>query len=413
MTVEEKKKEEERIRSEFPFFETHPGEVYLDNSATTQKPRCVLEAVSRFYEKSNANPLRGLYQLSLSATEAYENARETVRGFIGAREAAEIVFTRNATESLNLLAYSWGMNFLTAGDEIVVSAMEHHSNLLPWQQVARRTGATLKFLECDQKGVITAEALCAALTPRTKLLAITQVSNVLGVKNDIKTFARLCRENGTLIAVDGAQSVPHVPVDVQDLGVDFLAFSGHKMLAPMGIGVLYGRSELLEKMPPFLYGGEMIQSVTREGAVFAPIPHKFEAGTVNAAGAVGLAEAIGFIRRTGFSTIQRRENELCSLALEEMKKIPHLHVLGSDHAEEHHGILSFVIDGVHPHDVAAIFDEDRIDVRAGHHCAQPLLKHLGYTSTTRASLSFYNSEEDVRRFVQCLLSIRRRMGYHE
>lgn len=413
MTADEQRAEDRRIRDEFPFFETHPGEVYLDNSATTQKPRCVLEAVSGYYERNNANPLRGLYRLSLSATEAYENARETVRDFIGAREAAEIVFTRNATESLNLLAYSWGMNFLSPGDEILVSAMEHHSNFLPWQQAARCTGASLKFLECDPKGVITAEDLRRALTPHTRLLAVTEISNVLGVKNDIRTFARLCRENGTLIAVDGAQSVPHIPVDVQDLDVDFLAFSGHKMFAPMGIGVLYGRRGLLEKMPPFLYGGEMIQSVTREGAVFAEIPHKFEAGTVNAAGAAGLAEAIRFIRRIGFSTIERREGRLCALAMEEMKKIPHLHILGGDRAEDHHGILSFVIDGVHPHDAAAIFDDDRIDVRAGHHCAQPLLKHLGHSSTTRASLSFYNTEEDVRRFIACLSGMRERMGFHD
>ena len=413
MTAEELRKEDQLIRADFPFFEVHKNTAYLDNSATTQKPYSVLHAVSGYYENRNANPLRGLYQLSIAATEDYENARETVRQFINAREAAEIIFTRNATEGLNLTAYSWGMNFTGPGDEILVSIMEHHSNLLPWQQMAKRTGAKLKYLECDEKGRITEDRLRAALTPRTRLLAVTQLSNVLGAKNDIKTFARICHENGTLIVADGAQSVPHMPVDVQDLDVDFLSFSGHKMFAPMGIGVLYGKRDLLEKMPPFLYGGEMIESVSREGAVFAELPHKFEAGTVNAGGAVGLAAAIRYIQSVGFETIERRECHLCRLAFSEMQKIPHVHILGSDNADEHHGILSFTLDGVHPHDVAAVFDAAGIDVRAGHHCAQPLLKHLGHLSTTRMSISFYNTEEEIWRFIECLAGIRKKMGYDE
>ncbi len=403
--------EDRQIRAEFPLIEKS-GLVYLDNSATTQKPNCVLRAVQEYYETLNANPLRGLYRLSLAASEAYEDARIAVQKFINAAGPEEIIFTRNASESLNLVAYSWAMSFLRPGDEILISIMEHHSNLLPWQQAAKRTGAVLKFLECDPDGTISEKMLRAALTPRTKLASFAHVSNVLGVKNDIKTFARICHENGTLFVADGAQSVPHMPVDVQDLDVDFLAFSGHKMFAPMGIGVLYGRREILEKMPPFLYGGEMIESVTREGATFAPLPHKFEAGTVNAGGAVGLAAAIRFIKSVGFETIQRRENALCEMAFKEMKKIPHLHILGSDDPANHHGILSFTIDDVHPHDIAAICDDSNICIRAGHHCAQPLLQYLGCRSSARASIAFYNTKEDIQIFVDCLAGIRKRMGFN-
>ncbi len=411
MNETELKREDERLRGDFPIF-ADKELVYLDNSATTQKPKRVLDAVRDYYEKSNANPLRGLYGLSVAATEAYENARAAVQKFVNAAAPEEIVFTRNATESLNLVAYSYGMNFLRPGDEILVSIMEHHSNLLPWQQVARASGAALKFADCAPDGSLTAEAFAAALTPRTRLAAVTHVSNVLGVENDLKAFAELCRRNGTILVADGAQSAPHQPVDVRDLGVDFLAFSGHKMLAPMGVGVLYGRRELLDKMPPFLYGGEMIESVRRDGATYAAAPHKFEAGTVNAGGAVGLAAAIEYIQSVGFETIRRRENALCALALSEMKKIPHVRVLGSDDPLGHHGILSFTIDGVHPHDIAAICDEARVCVRAGHHCAQPLLEHLGCRSTARASIAFYNTEEDIRRFIACLAGIRKKMGYN-
>lgn len=406
----ELKREDRRIRADFPLVE-QGGVVYLDNSATTQKPESVLRAVREYYERGNANPLRGLYKLSLAASEAYEDAREVVRDFINAAGAEEIVFTRNATESLNLLASSWASEFLAPGDEILISIMEHHSNLLPWQTVAKRTGAALKFLECTPDGTMTPDMLRAALTPRTKIASFAQVSNVLGVENDIKMFAKICHENGTLIAADGAQSVPHMPVDVRELGVDFLAFSGHKMLAPMGIGVLYGRREILEKMPPFLFGGEMIESVTREGATFAELPHKFEAGTVNAGGAVGLAAAIRYIRNIGLETIQRRETALCDLAFAEMKKIPHVHILGSENARNHHGILSFTIDGVHPHDIAAVCDESNICIRAGHHCAQPLLQFLGCRSSARASIAFYNTEDEIRAFVECLAGIRGRMGF--
>ena len=398
-------------KANFPVFDVYKGLVYLDNSATQQKPRRVIERATKYYFEENANPLRGLYDLSVKATDAYENSREKVRSFIGAKSTKEIIFTRNASESLNLIAYSWGRANITADDEILVAISEHHSDMLPWQLLAKEKGATIRYLECDKSGKYTPEALCRALTPKTKLFAIAQISNVFGRLNPIKEFAKVCHENDTIIVCDGAQSVPHVPVNVQELGVDFLSFSGHKMLAPMGIGVLYGREELLEEMPPFLSGGEMIEYVTLEGATYAELPHKFEAGTVNVGGAVGLAEAIDYINELGFEAIEKRENELTELAFNEMKKIPYVHILGADNAADHHGILTFTIDGVHPHDIAAIFDADGIDIRAGHHCAQPLHKFLGVQSTTRMSLAFYNDEQDIEKFISTLKTIRRRMGY--
>ncbi|MCR5397009.1 MAG: SufS family cysteine desulfurase [Lachnospiraceae bacterium] len=401
-----------KIKSEFPLFQNRDV-VYLDNSATSQKPQCVIDAVSSYYNRDNANPLRGLYELSIDATEAYENARKTVADFIHASRPEEIVFTRNATESLNLIAYSYGMHFLRTDDEIIVSIMEHHSNLLPWQIVAKHTGAKVKYLECNEKGEIFPEDLEKLMTEKTKLVCLTQISNVFGRINDIKTFARIAHEGGALFVCDGAQSVPHIPVDVTDLDVDFLAFSGHKMYGPMGIGALYGKYELLEKMPPFLYGGEMIEYVTRCGATYAPVPHKFEAGTVNAGDAVGLAKAIEFINRYGFEIIESRELALTKMALDGMKDIPHVHVIGSKEAKEHNGIITFTVDGVHPHDVAAVFDAHHIAVRAGHHCVQPLHKHLHFMSTTRMSLAFYNNEDDISAFLQCLRKIRKDMGYGE
>lgn len=403
----------EEIRADFPLLRVNPKLAYLDNSATSQRPECVLRAVMDFYEKSNANPLRGLYDLAQNATETYEAAREVVRDFLNARSAEEIVFTRNATEALNLVAYSYGGMVLQPGDEILVSVMEHHSNLLPWQQAAHRMGAVLQYVECDRDGRLTEERFRAALTDRTRIAAVTHVSNVLGWKNDIPAFARACHARNIALVVDGAQSVPHMPVDVQALGADFLAFSGHKLLSPMGIGVLYGKREHLMAMPPFLTGGEMIDSVSRYDASFAELPHKFEAGTVNAGGAVGLAAAITYIRNLGFDYIEGRENALTRLAMEELQKIPFVHILGSDQAAEHHGILSFTVEGVHPHDVAAILDAEQIAVRAGHHCAQPLHQYLGVMSSTRASIAFYNTGDEIRRLAGCLSEIRRKMGYAE
>ena len=400
------------IRCDFPLL-IQTNEAYLDNAATSQKPYCVINAVEDFYKHSNANPLRGLYELSVSATDRYENAREAVRKFIHAKESAEIVFTRNATESLNLIAYSYGLSNLREGDEIVVSITEHHSNILPWQMVARSTGAKLVYLECEQDGRITDEVIDKTITEKIRLVAVGEVSNVTGRRNPVEKIIEKAHSVGAITVVDGAQSTPHMAVDVQAMNTDFFVFSGHKLLGPMGIGVLYGKRELLEAMPPFLTGGEMIQTVSREGAVWAELPHKFEAGTVNAADAVGLHAAIDYITGLGFDAITEREDALTAYAMEGMKKIPHLHLIGSDDPAEHNGILNFVIDGVHPHDISAILDADEIDVRAGHHCAQPLLNHLGFRSTTRASLMFYNTEEEVRRLLGSLASVRSRMGYKD
>ena len=400
------------IRKDFPLL-TNTDVAYLDSSATSQKPREVIEAVRRFYEEDNANPLRGLYDLSMRATEAYERARASVAGFIHADGPDEIIFTRNATESANLVAMSYGEAFIHEGDEIVVSVMEHHSNMLPWQVLAKRKGAVLRYLFCEPDGSFTDEQIANVITERTKLLAVTHISNVLGRLNPVEKLIAKAHAAGAAAVIDGAQSVPHIPVDVKALDADFLIFSGHKMLGPMGIGVLYGKRALLDKMPPFLTGGEMIESVTLNGFMTAELPHKFEAGTVNAAGAVGLEAAIRYIERLGFEAIEARENALTRLAFNGLRAIPHVKILGSEDPDDHHGILSFVIEGVHPHDVSAILNADGVAVRAGHHCAQPLLKHLGFRSTTRASLMFYNTEEEIARFLASVRSARKKMGWPE
>jgi len=397
-------------RKDFPLL-TAQDIAYLDNAATAQRPQCVLDAVRRFYCEQNANPLRGLYPLSIAATDAYENAREAVRRFLNAKSAAEIVFTRNTTEGLNLAAYSYGLSHIKAGDEVVVSILEHHSDLLPWQMVCRQTGAALKFLDCEPDGSLDLNKAEALITDRTKLVAVTHVSNVVGRVNPIRQLADMAHKHGAMMVVDGAQSTPHIPVDVQALDADFLAFSGHKVYGPMGIGVLYGRRALLEEMPPFLTGGEMIESVSREGAVFAELPHKFEAGTVNAAGAAGLHAAINYVQSVGFDAMHRQQLALTARTLAGMADMPHIHVIGSDRPEEHNGIVTFTVEGVHPHDVSEILACDGVDVRAGHHCAQPLLQHLGYSATVRASFAFYNTEEEVDRLLQSLSTIRERMGY--
>lgn len=399
-------------RNDFPLLMQNKI-IYIDNAATSQRPQCVIDAEGDFYKNYNANPLRGLYSLSVEATEVYENAREAVRKFIGAEKSNEIIFTRNTTESLNLVAYSYGLSNVKKGDEIVVSIMEHHSDLLPWQMVAETCGAELKFIECAKDGSIDLEKVKELITSRTKIVAMTQVSNVLGREYPVKEIAKLAHEKGAVMVVDGAQSTPHMRVDVTDLDADFFAFSGHKLLAPMGIGVLYGKEELLEKMPPFLSGGEMIDSVTRTSAVYAELPHKFEAGTVNAAGAVGLKAAIDYIGKVGFDYIGEREIALTSRAIEKMKKIPHVNIIGSENADEHTGIVTFTIDNVHPHDISEILAADGIAVRAGHHCAQPLLTHLGLNSTARASFAFYNTEDEVDKFTDSVATIRERMGYGE
>lgn len=397
-------------KNDFPIFQ-HTDVAYIDNAATAQRPQCVLDAVADFYRCHNANPLRGLYPLSVEATDIYEQARETVRGFIGAKSAREIIFTRNTTESLNLVAYSYGLTHVKAGDEVLVSIMEHHSDLLPWQMVCRQTGAELKFIECAPDGSVDLKQIESLITERTKIVAMTQVSNVLGRKYPVQAVAAMAHKKGAVMVVDGAQSTPHMPVNVQELGADFFAFSGHKVYGPMGIGVLYGREELLNAMPPFLTGGEMIESVTRDGAVFAELPHKFEAGTVNAADAVGLHAAIDYVKSIGFTAMHQQEVALTRRAMDAIGEMPHVHVLGSEKPEEHCGIITFTVDGVHPHDISEILASDGVAIRAGHHCAQPLLAYLKHPSTARASLAFYNTESEVDRLLDSISTLRERMGY--
>ena len=402
----------EEIRADFPFF-GKTNLAYLDNSATSQRPTQVIEAVEQFYYHRNANPFRGLYDLSVEATDAYEAARARVAGFVNAASASEIIFTRNASESLNLVAYSLGELVLHEGDEVVCSVVEHHSNLLPWQHAARRAGAKVKYLAPEKDGSFSPEKLEELMSEKTKIVALTAMSNVFGRMNDVKALAAVAHKYGAYYVADGAQSVPRGKTDVQELDVDFLAFSGHKMLAPMGIGVLYGKEKLLDRMPPFLTGGEMIETVSLTEVTYAELPHKFEAGTVNAGGAVGLAAAIDYLESIGMENIMARETELSRLAFERIKAIPHIELVGADTAEDHHGIFTFRVEGVHPHDVAAILADQNLAVRAGHHCAEPLHQHIGIPSTTRASLMFYNTEEEVERLAEGMRKIRPSMGYKD
>ena len=398
-------------REDFKFFSEYPDLVYFDNAATTQKPNVVLERMVRYYESENANPLRGVYDLSVKATDAYENARARTAEFIGAESASEIIFTRNASESLNLIAKSYGETFLKEGDEIVLTVMEHHSNLLPWQEVGKKTGAKLVFLEPDKTGFISDEEIKAKITEKTKLVSLAHISNVLGRKNPVEKVIKVAHDVGAVAVIDGAQAVPHTRVNVRELDADFYVFSGHKMLAPMGIGVVYGKKKLLNKMPPFLTGGEMIEYVELDSATYAEVPHKFEAGTVNVGGAVGLHAAMDYLDKVGFDYIEETELRLTKRLLEGMKALPYINIAGSENAEEHNGIITFTIDDVHPHDSASILNDAKICVRAGHHCTQPLMKFLGFNSTLRASLYFYNTEEEVDRFLDSLTKVRGWLGY--
>ena len=400
----------EDFRQDFPILQGNDY-IYFDNAATSQRPQAVIDAVADFYQKSNANPLRGLYDWSVDATERYEHARSTVAKFIGAKESCEIVFTRNTTESMNLIAYSYGLKNVKEGDEIVISVMEHHSNILPWQMVCRQTGARLVWLEPDEEGVITEDEYKSKITDKARIVSIGHVSNVLGITNPVKEIAAYAHEKGAIVVVDGAQSVPHMKVDVNEIGADFLAFSGHKLMAPMGIGVLYGKKDLLEAMDPFLTGGEMIEYVTRDSATWAELPHKFEAGTVNAADAVGLEAAINYIESVGFDFIKEQEHKLTRLLMDRMSELSYIKVYGSKDPKKHCGIVTFTIDGVHPHDISSVLNEDHVCVRAGHHCAQPLMQFLKVGSTARASLYFYNTEEEVKRFLEVLKGVRKVMGY--
>ena len=409
------------FRKDFPLFKSidektstlNPGLVYLDTAATAQKPFCVLEAMKSFYEQNNANPLRGIYDLSERATKIYEDARSTVANFINAKEAREIIFTRNSSESLNLVAYTYGMQNVHSGDEIVVSIMEHHSNILPWQFVCSQKGATLKFMYVDKESGEIPESEFAKITPKTKIVAIAQVSNVLGTTNPIKKIAEIAHKNGAVIVVDGAQSSPHIKVDVQALDADFFAMSSHKLCGPMGIGALYGKINLLESMPPFLRGGEMIEYVTETEATWAEVPHKFEAGTVSAGDAAGFAAAVKYIQSVGIENISRHDNLLAVKLIEGLKKIPHVSIVGNKDGNKRCGIVTFTVDGVHPHDIATLLSDEKIAIRAGHHCAQPLGAYLGVPATARASLYFYNTEEEIDFFLSKVAKLREWSGYKD
>ena len=375
---------------------------YLDSGATTQKPVQVIETVDNFYENNNANPHRGAYSLSIEATEEYENTRTKIAKFINAKHREEIIFSKNATESLNLIAYSYGLDNLKKDDEIVISIMEHHSNLVPWQKVAKTTGAKLNYMYINDEFELSDEEIESKITDKTKIVGITHVSNVLGTINNVKKIIKYAHKKGAIVIVDASQSIPHMKIDVQDLDADFLVFSGHKMLAPLGIGVLYGKREILNKMTPFLMGGDMIEYVYEQETTFAPLPNKFEAGTQNVEGVIGLGAAIDYIENLGYDKIQEIEKEVVSYARQELSKLDYLTLYLTPNEENHSGVISFNIKGVHPHDVASILDSEDVCVRSGNHCAQPLMRFLGIDSTCRASFYFYNTKEDVDRLVNAL-----------
>ncbi len=402
------------IRNDFPILkEKVNGKqlVYLDNAATTHKPLKVVKAIEEYYNKLNANVHRGAHYLSVVSTEAYDKARETIRKFINAEHFEEIIFTKNTTESLNLLAYSYGMNFLNKDDEILISISEHHSNLIPWQRVAKARGAKLKYIYLNSEGRINLEEVKSKINHKTKIVSIAQMSNALGSIHPIKEISKIAHDNGAIVVVDGAQSVPHMKVDVRDLDADFLVFSGHKLMAPMGIGVLYGKREFLNKMPPFLYGGDMIEYVEEQESTFAELPYKFEAGTQNVEGAIGLMAAIEYIEEVGFEYINKREEDLTSYALEKLKHIPYVNIVGPLDMKNRGAVISFNIEGVHPHDIATIMDSYGVALRAGHHCAQPLMKYLNLNSTARVSFYFYNTKEEVDIFIDSLKNVRKWLGY--
>ena len=375
---------------------------YLDSAATTQKPIQVLDAIDAFYKKYNANPHRGTYQLSQEATEQYEQAREKIAKFINAPSKEQIIFTKNASESLNLLAYSYGMDNIKEGDEIVISIMEHHSNLVPWQKVAKSKNATLKYMYINEEYELSDEEIETKITDKTKIVSITQVSNVLGTINNVEKIIKTAHKHGAIVIVDGSQSIPHMKIDVQKMDCDFFIFSGHKLLAPLGIGILYGKKKLLNNMFPFLMGGDMIEYVYEQDTTYAPLPNKFEAGTQNAGGAVGLAAAIDYINELGYDKIDEIEKELMDYAYKKLQSLDYLDLYMTPNKENHQGVISFNIKNVHPHDVASILDSENVCVRSGNHCAQPLLRYLGLDSTCRVSFYFYNTKEDIDNLVNAL-----------
>jgi len=397
------------LRAEFPVLsrETRPGVplVYLDSAATSQKPRLVIEAMTSYYERQNANIHRGVHQLAEEATQAYEDARQRIARFIHSPSSRQVVFTRNATESINLVAYAWGRTRVQAGDMLLLTEMEHHSNLVPWQMLAAERGAVLEFIPVQDDGRLDLSALGKLLERRPVLVALTHMSNVLGTINPVAEITAQAHQAGATVLIDAAQSVPHFPVDVQAIDADFVVFSGHKMCGPTGIGVLYGREALLQAMPPFLGGGDMIKRVRLREFTPNELPHKFEAGTPPIAEVIGLGAAVDFLEQVGMDAVRRHEQQLAAYALERLEEVPDLHHYGP-HGEDKGGVIAFTFGDVHPHDVAQILDRDGVAVRAGHHCAMPLHERFGLPATTRASLYLYNDESDIDKLVDGLYKVR-------
>lgn len=394
-----------RIRQDFPILDQkiHGNTlVYLDNAATSQKPNSVIQAITEYYSKYNANIHRGVHKLSEDATLMYEESRQKIQRFIGARKSQEIVFVRNTTEAINLVAFTWGQQHIKAGDEILLTEMEHHSNMVPWQILAQDKGASLRYLPISPEGELIVDDLDVLLTEKTRLLAITQMSNVLGTINPIKEIVNKAHSIGAKVLVDGAQSVPHMPVDVQELNCDFLAFSGHKMLGPTGIGVLYAKEEILQEMPPYQGGGDMIRDVTWETSTWNDLPWRFEAGTPNIADVIGLGRAVDYLNTLGMEQVLAYEHELAKYAVDQLRDIEGLTIYGPMD-KPRGGLISFTLDGIHPHDIASILDQQGIAIRAGHHCAQPLTEKLGAIATARASFYIYTTKDEINQLCDSIL----------
>ncbi len=399
------------IIDRFPLIKNNNDIVYLDSAASSQKPQVVIDAIAEYAKKSHANIHRGAYKLSLEATDMYDETREKVAKFIGADSSDEIIFTKGTTDSFNLLSFAYGENNISEGDEIVISILEHHSNILPWQTLCARKGAVLKYLDIDDEGIIIKSQIDELITERTKIVSVTLTSNALGTRQELRKVIDRAHKVGAVVAVDAAQAIPHERVSVKDLDCDFLAFSAHKIFGPTGVGVLYGKMEALEKMIPYQTGGDMIEYVELFESTYAPIPTRFEAGTPNIEGVVGFGAAIDFVEEIGYDFIQKIEGDLTRYAYKKISDIEHVNILGTDDLDKRASVISFTVDDVHPHDVTTILDSDGICVRAGHHCAQPLMKRLGVPSTTRASFSIYNTYEDIDRLCESLKKVRKWLGY--
>ena len=388
----------DKVKKDFPILNSNKI-VYLDSGATTQKPQMVLDAVNEYYKSKNANPHRGAYSLSVEATRVYEEGREKISKFINSPTSSQVIFTKNASEALNLIAYSYGLENLKKDDEVVLSIMEHHSNLVPWQYVTKKTNSKLKYMYINDNFELSDEEIYSKITENTKIVGITHVSNVTGTINDVEKIIKYAHKKGAIVILDASQSIPHMKIDVQRLDADFVVFSGHKMLAPLGLGVLYGKKELLEKMSPFLMGGDMIEYVYEQDTTFAPLPSKFEAGTQNVGGVVGLCAAIDYIESIGYENIQKHEKEVVDYAIKRLKQLEYIKLYITPNRKNHSAVISFNIVGVHPHDVASILDANGVCVRSGNHCAQPLMRYLGIDSTCRASFYLYNTKEDVDKLI--------------